>query len=591
MTHLAKLTKPSILKWVYSNILESHLGSSKWTFFWQAGAFHMAQNPRCYRTKRSVQTEKCEIFNENSSANSKKVAKFSHATRNEAQAALLDYLHLTRSIEFMAAENISKNSPRFLEKLLKRVENEEGDIGWSISRLLRYHPINEFEPFFESMGLKPSEYVSLLPRDLMFLSDDELLLENYNVLCNYGIACNQIGKIYKEAKEVFLYDYGVLSSKLQAFEELGLSQSTIVRYIVSSPYLLLGNVNVEFLQVLEKLKSFGMEISWIEEHLLEGITYNWKQVLGLLCLFGKMGCGKEQLARLIIKHPGILFEGSGDKTLSLIGFLLKVGSTVDQIRLLFLEFPQIQVGIFVLNLRQCFLFLNEIDMEVTEIGKIVCSHALLLGSCTMKKTNTLLNKLNVGKKRLCRLIQENPQELKNWVLGNRVNPLPESEEDLESKLQKSKFLLNMGFVENSEQMESAIKLFQGNGGELQERFDCIMKAGLNQKDVFKMVKLSPEIISQKKDVIQMKIDFFVNDLGYPVTSLVKFPSFLSFSTQRVELRLSMYNWLKDQGVVNPKLALRTIVAYSDKYFENHYINLHPNGPQVWQDLKKKIYYV
>ncbi|GMY14129.1 transcription termination factor MTEF18, mitochondrial-like [Fagus crenata] len=577
MTHLTKLRKISILKWVSSNILENHLGSSKWTS-WQTGAFHMTQNPRYCRTKITVQTEICELLSENSSANSKNVGKFSLATRNEAQAALLDYLHSTRSIEFTDAENMSKNSPHFLEKLLRRVKNE-GDIGRSISRLLRYHPINEFEPFFESMGLKPSEYVPLLPRNLVFLSDDELLLENYHVLCNYGIARNKIGKIYKEAKEVFLYDYGVLSSKLQAYEELGLSQSSIVTFIVSSPYLLLGNVNVEIVQVLEKLKSFGMEISWIEEHLLEGITYNWRQVLGLLCLFGKMGCSEEQLARLIIEHPGILFEGSGDRTLSLIGFLLKFGSTVDQICLLFLEFPQIQVGKFVLNLRQCFLFLNEIDMEVTEIGKIVRSHALLLGSCTLKKTNTLFANLNVGKKRLCRLIQENPQELKNLVLGNRVKPLPESGEALQSKMQKSKFLLSLGFVENSEKMKSAIEVFRGNGGELQERFDCIVKAGLNQKDVFEMIKVSPQILNQKKDVIQMKIDFLVNDLGYPVSSLVQFPSCLSYRTRRVELRLSMYNWLKDQGAVDPKLAMSTIVASSDKRFEKHYINNHPNGPK------------
>ena len=54
---------------------------------------------------------------------------------------------------------------------------------------------------------------------------------------------------------------GFLSSKLQAYEELRLSQSSIVTIIVSSPYLLLGNSNVQFVQVLKKLKSFGMESS------------------------------------------------------------------------------------------------------------------------------------------------------------------------------------------------------------------------------------------------------------------------------------------------------------------------------------------
>ena len=49
------------------------------------------------------------------------------------------------------------------------------------------------------MVLKPSEYVPLLLHNLIFLSDDELLLENYHVLCTNEIARNKSGKIYKEA--------------------------------------------------------------------------------------------------------------------------------------------------------------------------------------------------------------------------------------------------------------------------------------------------------------------------------------------------------------------------------------------------------
>jgi hypothetical protein len=47
----------------------------------------------------------------------------------------------------------------------------------------------------------------------------------------------QILFYFRAQFEVFLHDYGVLSSKLQAYEELGLSQSSIVTFIVSSPYL------------------------------------------------------------------------------------------------------------------------------------------------------------------------------------------------------------------------------------------------------------------------------------------------------------------------------------------------------------------
>ncbi|KAJ7971457.1 Mitochondrial transcription termination factor family protein [Quillaja saponaria] len=587
MTHFRKFRLSAIFKWALSNSAENQLRSSKIPL-WPTGSFSIAQNPRYYRTKKTVQTGESKIFSPTWTAKKENVTRISRSTLKEAQAALLEYLHSTRSLQFLDADHMSRNSPYFLEELLKKVEIEE-NIKHSISRFLRYHPINEFEPFFESMGLKPSEYVPLLPRDLMFLSDDKLLLENYHILFNYGIARKNIGKIYKQATEVFQYDHGVLSSKLRAYEELGLSQPTVVKIIASSPYLLVGDVNLEFVKVIDKLKRFGKDIRWVEGHLLENSYYNWSLMLELLCLFSKIGYSEEQLAKLISQHPDLLFESSGNSTLSLVGFLLKFGVSISQIYSILLQFPQIQVKKFLLNLRRCFLILGEIEMETIETGRIFRSQPLLLGSCTLKKTNSLLNNLNVGKKRLCSLIQENPQVMKNWVLGNRVKPLTDSGEDLESQIQKTKFLLNLGFVENSKRMEEALRVFRGRGSELQERFNCLIQAGLDWKDVSEMIKVSPQILNQTKDVIQMKIDFLVNELEYPISSLVTFPSYLNYTPQRVKLRLLVYNWLKDQAVVEPNLALSTIIACSDNYFLEIYLNRHPNGPEVWQDLKKKIY--
>ncbi|KAF2307790.1 hypothetical protein GH714_031755 [Hevea brasiliensis] len=464
----------------------------------------------------------------------------------------------------MDAQDMSLNSPHFLGKLLQKVDTET-DIWWSVARFLRYHPINEFEPFFESLGLKPSEYTPLLPRDLMFLNDDDLLLENYHVLCNYGIPRNKMGRIYKEATQVFRYDYGVLGSKLQAYEQLGLSQSFIGKVVACSPYLLIGDVNIDFIKVFEILRKGGIELDWIEDQLLEN-RYNWSQMLSLLNLFSKTGYSKEQLGGMIRQHPGILFEGSGCKTLSLIGFLFKFGSSMNQICSMFLHFSHLQIGKFVLNLRQCFLFLIEIEMDMSEIGKIVRSHPLLLGSCTLKKTNTLLGTLNVGKKRLCKIIQDDPREMTKWVMGSRIERLPNSGEELKSRMQKIKFLLDMGLVENTDKMENALKVFRGRGTELQERFDCIVKAGLESKDVCEMIRLSPQILNQTKEVIEKKIDFLVNDLGYPISCLVNFPAYLSYTRQRVEIRVAMYNWLKEQGTVDSLLALSTIVCKHGKLF-------------------------
>ncbi|XWS66426.1 hypothetical protein CRYUN_Cryun05aG0198400 [Craigia yunnanensis] len=388
------------------------------------GSFHIAQrqNPRLYRTKRSVVTENCD---------GKEDARIPRATLKEAQAALFEYLHFTRNIQFMDAENMSKNSPHFLRKLLKRVKNLK-DVG--------------------------------------------------RVLCAFGIERNKIGQIYKKAVQVFQHEYGVLPLKLLAYQELGLSQSFMAKIIVCSPRALIGNVDMKFIKVLDILKSVGFDYAWIKEHLSEQDSYNWSMILRVLNIFSEVGCSCE-LHGLISQHPGLLFGGSGDGALSLIAFLLKFGLPVDQISSMFLQVPEIQVGQFVSNLIKCFLFLHEIEMEVDEIGKIV-----FLPHITW-------------------FMQENPQELGKWGIRTRVGPLPR---DAESQRLKMKFFLDLGYGENPTMMKKAHKAFRGWGGELQERFDSIVNAGLDKEDVSEMVTSSPQILNQRKAVIQSKIDILVN---------------------------------------------------------------------------------
>ncbi|KAK7259504.1 hypothetical protein RIF29_25112 [Crotalaria pallida] len=512
--------------------------------------------------------------------------KFPPTVIREAQSALLDYLHSTRSLQFVDADNMCKNSPFFINDLLSKVrirKESKLDMKKMISRYLCYHPINEFEPFFESMGLRPSEYGSLLPKDLIFLHDDAVLMENYHTLCNYGFPRNKMGRIFKEAPQLFRYEAGVLAAKIRAYEKLGITQSALVKVVTLSPCLLVGDVNVQFVKVVEKLKGFVAEggSDWIEQHLLDS---NWGLMLELLSLLGKI-CSEKELGDVIRNHPCVV--ESGGTTLSLIGFLLKFGLSVNQIHLVFLKFPPIQVDMFLKNLRQCFMFLSEIEMPAAEIGKIFQSRSLMLGSSTIKKTNSLLGNLNAGKKRLCRFIKDNPQEIGNWVIGKKIQPLENSNEDEISKAHKIEFLLRLGYVENSEEMNQAFKLFRGKGTELQERFDVIVEAGLDYEVLREIVTVYPQILNQSTDRINLKIEQLLK-IGYPISTLVNFPAFLSYTPQRVKLRLSMYNWLKDHGAAYHGLALSSVIACSEKVFVKQFVNRHPSGPQIWQNLKTRI---
>ncbi|XP_031383401.1 transcription termination factor MTEF18, mitochondrial-like isoform X1 [Punica granatum] len=569
-----KLRARAVLKWVSSSFIENQYQSLNLPLF-RAGFLPSCQNPRFYRTEKT-------LLDESSGA-----GKISATVLRKAQSAFSDYLHSTRSLQYAAAESISRNSPRFLSELLEKIELDD-DIQRSLARFLRYHPINEFEPFFESIGLKPSEYAPLLPRNLMFLDDCDRLLTNYLVLCNYGIEHCKIGRIYKDAKEIFEYDHGALLSKIRAYENLGISQHVIVKAIVCSPQLLIGDMKTEFVDVLERFRVLGFEQSWVEKLLCEDGVYRWSQILELLCVFTRMGFTNEQLNALVRRNPGILFEDSGAQTFSIIELLIKFGSERDTIQSVFLEFPQISVEKFLSNLRQCFMFLTEIEMETVEIGRIIRTEARLLGSSTLKKANSLLANLNVGKRRLRDIVKQNPKEMGNWVMGMRVRPVAGLKDDEMSLLEKKKFLSGLGFMKESKNMERAIKSFRGKGYELQERFDCIVNAGLSENDVCEMVRVSPQILNQTKDVIEMKIDFLVNEVKYPISSLRRFPSYLSFKTDRIKVRLLMFKWLSDKGLADPLLALSTIIACSDGAFEKYYVKRHPDGLKVWHNLRESF---
>ncbi|KNA14113.1 hypothetical protein SOVF_110610 [Spinacia oleracea] len=533
-----------------------------------------------------VNFNQIEDIDNSSCNNGEAMPRISRSTQKEAQGALLDYLHSTRNIPFLDAQYVSENSPCFLRKLVDNVNNEP-DIRRGVARFLQFRTINEFEPFFESIGLEPCEFVPLLPGDLMFLSDEDGLLDNCHVLYDYGVSRGSIGRVYMGAREVFRYGSGVLVSKLRDFEELGLSKSVIAKAIIYHPSLLIDGVGKEFFKVVSRLQFIGCEYDWVEQHLLENASYNWIQIFELLQLLNDIGCENKELGYLLRRHPEILFNTSGRSTFSLIGFLIKFGFTKNDICWLFLHFPQVKVEKFVWNLGRAFELLFVIHMDALNVGIIIRKNFMLLGSRSVKKAKTLLN-LNIGKKRLCETLIKNPLVLKNWVLREKSEQLHVTRltTTLHSRMGRIRFLSSIGFTEDSKEMEKALKVFRGKGEELRERFDCLVKAGLGEEDVEQMIKACPKILNQTKEVIETKIRYLVNDLGYPVSSLMSFPGYIAYTMDRVKLRCSMYKWLVNQNAVRPTLRLSTIIGCTESYFEEKYVSKHPKGLVVWQEVKK-----
>ncbi|KAK9671576.1 hypothetical protein RND81_12G039800 [Saponaria officinalis] len=270
-------------------------------------------------------------------------------------------------------------------------------------------------------------------------------------------------------------------------------------------------------------------------------------------------CGNdEEIRKLVDRCPGILFDHSGRSTLSLMGFLLKFGLSKTYICSFLLRFPQVKVEKFVWNLRRVFELLSVIEMDATSIGRLVREHFSWMGMCTVKRANGIRSSLGTGKKYMCQIVMANLMKLKNWTLRAKIGRLTQTSE-MRSRRDKIKFLTSIGFTENSKEIEKALTVFRGNPDELPQRFNCLVKAGLYENDVSRMIKAAPHILNQSVEALEAKISVVVNELGYPMSSVKSFPGFLLYTTDRVKLRCAMYRWLVDQKAVRSTLSWSTII--------------------------------
>ncbi|KAL4299058.1 hypothetical protein HN51_049781 [Arachis hypogaea] len=543
------------------------------------------------RTFRVFKSTHIATLNNFSPVESKRVPRH---VKIEAQRVLTDYLHSTRGYSFLDAEYISKNCPNFVKSLIANtfvggndVDVDVDGVAHSLRKFLRYNPINEFEPFFESIGISPSELQDFLPSGMFFLADDSALVDNFHVLCNYGVPRNRIGEIYKEAKEVFGYPKGFLLEKFREYEELGLSKSFIIKLGVCCPSILVCDHHGEFVVVLDWLKRIGIEDDWIVSYMSYSRTYSWKKMLDAIQLLDEVGYSEEQMHNLFKANPKLLLEGFGKKLRLFLVRSHKLGVKVNVMYSYFMEYPHILLNKCAKNLLRVIDILCAIGMETDEIARILSNYMHLFSTHSFKGPRTVISELKVEKAELLQVIKDDPLKLISMASSSKKkSPKQISVYDPRRHLDKITFLLKLGYAENSEEMANALKVFRGRGDLLQERFDCLVEAGLDYNSVIGMIKRAPTILNQKKDVIKEKIHFATNILGYPLESIVAFPTYFCYDLEKIAQRFSMYAWLKERKVVNPSLTLSTIVSSNDKRFEKYFVDVHPQGPTIWKNIKR-----
>ncbi|KAL1223944.1 Transcription termination factor MTEF18 [Cardamine amara subsp. amara] len=547
---------------------------------------HVYSSVRCFQSCRFVCGDKSSPLHWSQSPTRVFGNRVSKTMKNEAQKALFEYLHYTRTLSFVDAEHISKNSPRFILALLAKIDDiRKEDISWSLTKFLRYNPINEFEPFFESLGLRPSEVSRFLQRDLVLLSDDSIMFENFHVLCYYGIPRGKIGRMYKEAREILGYKNGVLASTLEAYESLVRSKPIVIKLVTCCPLLLVGGIDSEFVSVVNKLKGLNIGCDWLARYLSDRKTYSWCRSLETMEILDKVGFKEEKLSGLLKTYPDLVGESSGNKSYIMFEKFHKVGLQMNEIDKLVVDNPEMLLEKSVKRNLKVLKFLRLIRTEKEFIVEFLLHHMKLICSSSLLGPSAVWNRLKIGRNELRRIVKEEPLKLFSLASKTKYSRIEYGSLDLRNA-EKTAFLLRLGYIENSDEMVRIMKKFQGRGDELQERFDCLVKAGLNYNVVTELVKRAPHILNRPKDIIEKKINILTDYLGYPVESLVESPTYFSYSMERIHQRFTMYIWLRDREAVMPRLTLGTIVGISNTRFVSYFVITHPEGPATWESIKK-----
>ncbi|XP_028754091.1 transcription termination factor MTEF18, mitochondrial [Neltuma alba] len=399
----------------------------------------------------------------------------------EAQKVLTDYLHETRCLPFVLADQIAKNSLLSLVNLIVKVDFSASTFSRNFEKYLRYNPIDEFEFFFESIGIDYNNGVSeLLPPNKVFFSEDGSLLEAARALSFFGFPWDKLGNLYKECSSVFRRSSKELGSKLYEFKKRGFGNVEVVGICLAFPNILGKEgeeVDGEIDGLFTDLKSvfFDFELA----RYVEGNIDSWHEVCRKIRVFYNLNGEKGKLGELMGRAKTIFIEYGEDELIQKAEYFCRFGVQKEEVALLLLKAPEL------LNL--------DLQMPVVSVSKLLKHFGLspkiledvskkydhVLGTNKMDNLPNVMraldlhgwffNKMKDGNHNLLisyLATHPNEEKDKEYQAGLTMICASSSRNHMLSKLN---FLHGLGFGENAVTIDIAAYL-HGYSWKLQKRF-------------------------------------------------------------------------------------------------------------------------
>ncbi|PWA36047.1 Mitochodrial transcription termination factor-related protein [Artemisia annua] len=530
-----------------------------------------------YATIRHHSTSAAKILN-------KIPYKYRARAIKQAQEALTDYLHSVRTIPYTFAENISKYSVVSLSSVMSKVQFTTSDFSKSLHKFLRYHPVNEFELFFESIGIDVDELDGVLPVRKFFLSDEINVFNAACVLYCLGVPWNKIGMMYKQEKTIFGKDPCELKEIWSNFISYGFTSSSLIGICLVFPNLLNGDE-----ALFKGLKRVIIDFDLISD--VDGNVDSWIDMCRKIRLFYDLDCRKLDVFKMIGGSKNILVEYSEDFLAEKIDYFCGFDVTKEEV--VSLLFSDLEILKYDLKSPAfCVVgLLKRLGMNEKEFSSLTEKYPYVFGRNRLANLPYVMRALNLNQWFFNKLKNGGHRLLKSYPC---VNFEEDSDKDYAESLVQVKssrmsihtlskldFLHGIGYGENVLTMK-VLKHVHGTSSQLKERFDCLNHNGINISKLCKMISLAPKILNQQPEILEKKLRFLCKDIGSSLDYLDVFPAYLCFDLdKRIKPRYKFHMWLLETGLCEREYSLASIVATSEIMFMARIHRINPAAPKKY----------
>ncbi|KAK1262526.1 hypothetical protein QJS04_geneDACA018424 [Acorus gramineus] len=516
-----------------------------------------------------------------------------------AQQAVTDYLHQTRRLPFAHAEQIGLHSPASLKTLLSSLRptpSSPSDFPRSVSRFLSFNPLNEFDFFFESIGLSPAKSDSPSRDDVgFFLSEDARLLPSTFALAGLGFPWTRLGLLYAADASVFVQTPEELRSRMRRLESMGLGRMSAIGVCLAFPFVL-GEKGEDFVGLERVLVDFDLGAfkgKNVEEAYELGRKIRFFYDLGL-------GRADDDEARESIRRNRDAFLSLDHAVLvEKVGFLRRFDLSNEDIASIVLQSPSILKLDLESPIDSILDYLKWVGLDDSAAAAVVKRSRHVLGKNNLRNLPATMKAADLqswfaralrsgGHERVLLAIPsfrtpsvENADRrfqegLAEAATTSSAHPNP-------SVLNRVDFLRSVGFGENEITLRAAMQI-HGRKERLRERFELLLRAGFGYARLTRMVRGYPKILNNSPEALEEKVEFVRGaEYGGLIEEIEKFPMFLCFDlANRVRARYAFLEWLRQkEGVVVKRTRLATVVATSENAFLGMLFKIHPAAPKQW----------